>query len=111
MTSRLFVLATSAVLAIPLAAAPPAEKGKGDPAKGKAIFTQCSVCHNPDSDVKKVGPGLKGLFKRDKLINGKKVTEANVRAMINAGGNGMPPYQELLSDAEKDSVIAFLKTL
>ena len=111
MTSRLFVLAASAVLTILLAAVPPAEKGKGDPEKGKAIFTQCSVCHNADSEVKKVGPGMKGLFKRDKLINGKKVTEANVRAMINAGGNGMPPYQELLSDAEKDSVIAFLKTL
>ena len=111
MTSRLFVLAASAVLTILLAAVPPAENGKGDPEKGKAIFTQCSVCHNADSEVKKVGPGMKGLFKRDKLINGKKVTEANVRAMINAGGNGMPPYQELLSDAEKDSLIAFLKTL
>ena len=31
----------------------------------------------------KVGPGLKGLFKMDKLVNGKPVTEANVRELIN----------------------------
>ena len=35
---------------------------KGDAAKGKAIFEQCAVCHNADSDEKKMGPGLKGLF-------------------------------------------------
>ena len=26
--------------------------GKGDAAKGKAVFEQCAVCHNPDSDEK-----------------------------------------------------------
>ena len=28
----------------------------------------------------------------DKLVNGKPVNEANVREMINSGGNGMPAY-------------------
>ena len=31
--------------------------------------------------------------------------------MINAGGNGMPAYADLLSEAEKADVIAYLKTL
>ena len=84
---------------------------KGDAAKGKAVFEQCSVCHNPDSDEKKMGPGLKGLFKKDKLTNGKKPTEANIRAKIDEGGNGMPPYKDMLSDQEKDDLIAYLKTL
>ena len=84
---------------------------KGDAAKGKELFEQCSVCHNADSDEKKMGPGLKGLFKHDKLVNGKKPTEANVRAKIDEGGNGMPPYKDMLSDQEKDNVIAYLKTL
>ena len=84
---------------------------KGDAAKGKETFEQCSVCHNADSDEKKMGPGLKGLFKHDKLKNGKKPTEANVKAVINAGGNGMPPYADQLSDEERDNVIAYLKTL
>jgi len=84
---------------------------KGDAAKGKVVFEQCAVCHNADSEEKKMGPGLKGLFKRDKLVNGKKPTDANVRAKIDEGGNGMPPYKDLLSDQEKDDLIAYLKTL
>jgi len=85
--------------------------GKGDPEKGKAVFEQCAICHNPDSDEKKMGPGLKGLFKKDKLSSGKKPTEANVRARIDDGGNGMPAYKDMLSDQEKDDLIAYLKTL
>ncbi|HLJ14180.1 MAG TPA: c-type cytochrome [Bryobacteraceae bacterium] len=83
----------------------------GDAAKGKELFEQCAVCHNVDTDEKKMGPSLKGLFKRDKLKNGKKVTEENVKAQINAGGNGMPAYEDMLSDQEKNDIIAYLKTL
>src|ERR1043166_8515551 len=88
----------------------PAQK-KGDAAKGKEVFEQCAVCHNADSDEKKMGPGLKGLFNHDKMVNGKKPTEANVRAKIDEGGNGMPSYKDMLSDQEKDDLIAYLKTL
>ncbi|HZT31657.1 MAG TPA: c-type cytochrome [Bryobacteraceae bacterium] len=84
---------------------------KGDPDKGKEVFQQCSVCHNADSTEKKMGPGLKGLFSRDKMTNGKKPTEENVRAKIDEGGNGMPAYKEMLSDDEKNDLIAYLKTL
>jgi cytochrome c2 len=85
--------------------------GKGDAEKGKAVFEQCGVCHNADSTEKKMGPGLKGLFKKDKMSNDKKPTEANVRAKIDEGGNGMPPYKDMLSDTEKDDLVAYLKTL
>jgi cytochrome c len=85
--------------------------GKGDAAKGKEVFEQCAVCHNADSTDKKMGPGLKGLFKRDKLANGKKITDATVRDQIEQGGNGMPSYKDMLSDTEKDDLIAYLKTL
>jgi mono/diheme cytochrome c family protein len=85
--------------------------GKGDAEKGKAVFEQCAVCHNPDSDEKKMGPGLKGLFKKDKMSNGKKPTEANVRSRVDEGGSGMPAYKDMLSDSEKDDLIASLKTL
>ena len=87
-----------------------AQKG-GDAAKGKEVFEQCSVCHNADSDEKKMGPGLKGLFKKAKMNNGKKPTEENVRAFVNTGGNGMPSYESILSDEEKNNLIAYLKTL
>jgi cytochrome c2 len=88
-----------------------ADKKEGDATKGKDVFEQCGVCHNTDNDEKKIGPSLKGLFKRDKLKNGKSVTADNVKAVINAGGNGMPSYADLLSEAEKTNVIAYLKTL
>ncbi len=106
---RLRIFAVCAVLAAGSRLVPAA--GKGDPAKGKEVFEQCGVCHNADSDEKKMGPGLKGLFKKDKLTNGKKPTEANVRAKIDEGGNGMPAYKDMLSDEEKDNLIAYLKTL
>jgi len=106
--NRIRVYACCACLAVGSLAAFAA---KGDAAKGKEVFTQCAVCHNADSTEQKMGPGLKGLFKRDKLTNGKKVTDATVREQIDAGGNGMPPYKDLLSDQEKDDLIAYLKTL
>jgi len=84
---------------------------KGDAAKGKEVFDQCSVCHNSDTTEVKMGPGLKGLFKRAKLNSGKPVSEANVLNQINEGGNGMPAYKDILSDDEKANVLAFLKTL
>ena len=85
--------------------------GKGDAAKGKEVFEQCAVCHNADSEDKKMGPGLKGLFKRDKMTNGKKPNEANIRSRADEGGQGMPAYKDMLSDQEKDDLIAYLKTL
>jgi len=89
-----------------------AKKAAGDATKGKDVFeTNCSVCHNADSTEKKTGPGLKGLFKKEKLANGKKPTEANIRAIIDAGGNGMPSYSDTLSTEEKNDVVAYLKTL
>lgn len=83
----------------------------GDAAKGKEVFDQCAVCHNADSTDTKVGPGLKGLFKKGKLSTGKDATEANIRAQIDDGGNGMPAYKDILSDQEKNDLIAYLKTL
>src|SRR5215813_1681199 len=80
-----------------------AQKGTAD--KGKQVFEQCIVCNNADSTEKKIGPGLKGLFKHDKLVNGKPVNDANVRAKIDEGGNGMPGYKDILSDQEKADVI------
>ena len=96
----------------PVFAQPKKSAGKGDAAKGKSVFEDnCSVCHNADSDEKKMGPGLKGEFKKAKMANGKAPTEANVRALINAGGNGMPAFADQLSEEERDNVIAYLKTL
>ena len=88
-----------------------AGKAAGDAAKGKETFEQCAVCHNVDSPEKKMGPSLQGLFKRKALQSGKPMTEANVLNQINAGGNGMPAYQDMLSADEKTNLLAYLHTL
>lgn len=84
---------------------------KGDAAKGKETFEQCGVCHNVDTDEKKMGPSLKGLFKHKTMANNKAVNDANVLAQINEGGNGMPAYADMLSADEKANLLAYLHTL
>jgi len=101
----------ASLLTLGLISTPTVAAQAGNVEKGKEVFEQCSVCHNADSDEKKMGPALKGLFKKEKMANGKAPTEENVRALINAGGNGMPAYEELLSKEERDDLVAYLKTL
>ena len=108
--STLTSLSLGAVLAASLMTAQ--EKKTVDPVvAGKEVFEQCSGCHNADSDEKKMGPGLKGLFAKAKMKNGKKPTEETVKALINAGGGGMPAYEDMLSKDELSQVMAYLKTL
>ncbi|MCE5308163.1 MAG: c-type cytochrome [Acidobacteriales bacterium] len=97
--------------AVAIAGKKPSKPSSGDAAKGKTVFEQCSVCHNATSLEKKVGPGLKGLFRRSKLASGKPVNDENVMARINTGGEGMPPFKDILSDKERADLLAYLKTL
>jgi len=78
---------------------------------GKEVFEQCSGCHNADSDEKKMGPGLKGLYAKAKMKNGKKPTDETVKGIITQGGGGMPAYEDMLSKDELGNLIAYLKTL
>jgi cytochrome c len=82
----------------------------GDP-RGKEIYQQCNGCHSVETGDGKAGPSLKGIFKRDKLRNGKSATERNVRERIEKGGNGMPSFAGILSEKETDRLIAYLKQL
>jgi cytochrome c len=102
-------LLTLATLGLFLAAGLPLNAA--DAKKGEAAFENCSVCHNSDSTETKIGPGLKGVFKREKLVNGKPVNEANIKALITEGSGGMPPFGDSISSEDKDNIIAFLKTL
>jgi len=102
-------LAVCAALTLGISAGQSASKG--DAAKGKETFEQCGVCHNVDTDEKKMGPSLKGLFKHKALANGKPVTDASVTDQINNGGNGMPAYNDMLSADEKANLLAYLHTL
>ncbi len=84
---------------------------KGDPEAGKMIFEEkCSECHEYDSEETKVGPGLKGV-KDGKLPSGKKASHDAVLEILVEGRDEMPPFKDVLSDKQKDDVIAFVLTL
>ena len=101
----------TAMLATAAFVAAPAMYAEGDPAAGKELFdAKCAVCHHTDSKDKKIGPGLAGI-KDGKLPSGKDATHENMLENLNNGGNGMPPFGSLLSDEEKDNLIAYVKTL
>jgi mono/diheme cytochrome c family protein len=80
-------------------------------AGAKAFQQNCSGCHFSDSTDKKVGPGLKGLFKNSNLpATGKPVSEKAVRGTIVNGGKQMPPFKHLKQD-DVSAIIEYLKSL
>ena len=85
----------------------------GSATKGKDVFGQkCAMCHNADSDQTKIGPGLKGLFKRGTFsVNNHKVTEDNLKTWIENGDTRMPPFKDALDEQQIRDVIAYVKTL
>jgi len=82
-------------------------------ADGEAVYKKnCNMCHFPDKADKKLGPGLKDLFKNKELPQSHKpVTEATVREQIEKGSKAMPGFGKKLSAEEIDSLMAYLKTL
>jgi cytochrome c len=93
--------------------APKKTAAKASPTKGKEVFAEkCSMCHNADSDQKKIGPGLKGLSKRGTFtVNGNKVTDENLKNWIENGDSLMPPFKDVLDEQQIKDVIAYVKTL
>jgi uncharacterized membrane protein len=92
---------------------PASEKlNKGLAQEGAAVFSQkCSACHHTDSTASKIGPGLKGLFEREKLqASGLPVTEANVLKQVKEPVGKMPPFAAL-PEEELKALIAYMKTL
>ena len=81
--------------------------------RGKSLFQQkCSVCHYDTSDQKKIGPGLKGIAKRGTFtVNGNKITDESLKNWIDNGDQLMPPFKEVLEDAQVKDVVAYVKTL
>ena len=98
--------------------AKPAEKkeeprtAKGNALRGRQLFEDnCGICHFPASSEKKIGPGLKAIYRNGKFANGKKVDDVSMRAWIENGGVDMPAFKESLTAQQISDLMAFLKTL
>ncbi len=54
-----------------MAQATPVSNKTGDVARGKVVAeVRCGPCHYLSKDLKKVGPGLRGIFNRSPSISG-----------------------------------------
>ena len=124
MTKRLIPMLVFA-LAVSFAAArsrgdakkAPAKKGaaakKGaDIANGQEAYKKnCAVCHFADKSDKRIGPGLKSFYQREKMFDGRPVHDENVRDLVLNGAGKMIPFKEKLDNKQVDDLIAYLKTL
>jgi len=91
-----------------------------DIAAGKVLFNaKCAVCHSSDSKETRIGPGLRGV-KDGKLPSGRNATHDVILEQLNVGGRGllitvngfgMPIFKDLLSDKEKERIIAYVMSL
>jgi len=92
--------------------APAEAAAEGPAADGAMVFQQnCSACHLTNSTAKKIGPGLKGVFKRDKFpVSGQTVSEENFKKLLQKPYDKMPPFGHLTPE-QVDALTAYLKTL
>jgi uncharacterized membrane protein len=90
----------------------PVAETKGAADNGAALFKQnCSACHFTDSTAAKVGPGLKGIFAKDKFpISGKPVSDDGFRQILETPYSKMPPFGHL-TDQQVNALLDYLKTL
>ena len=86
---------------------------KGSAVDGEAAFKKyCTMCHYPDRVEKKLGPGLKDLFKNKELPQSHKpVNAATIRQQIEKGSQAMPAFANKLTPAELNNLLVYLKTL
>jgi mono/diheme cytochrome c family protein len=81
-------------------------------AKGAEIFkNNCAACHLADSTATKIGPGLMGVFQKNKFpISGNAAAEANFRSLLKKPVARTPPFGHLPGE-EVDALIEYLRTL
>ena len=71
----------------------------------------CLSCHDTDTEDKKVGPGLKGLFDKEKLpYSGLPVTEESIKQQLIRPALVMLSFTKM-TEQETADLIAYLKTL
>ena len=107
-----FFLLRTVLTSDPLAAASSMPALQGDADKGSDLFARnCASCHYSDREDKKLGPGLKGLFQKDRLpLSGRTATEENVRRQMISPFRSMPSFGSLTPQEVAD-LVAYLKTL
>ena len=81
-------------------------------ARGRLLFEEsCVRCHTADSRETKVGPGLRGILKGERLpVSGRPAVPDNVFRQLRRPYRDMPSFADSLSDEDVFNLIAFLNT-
>lgn len=77
--------------------------------RGRKIFdSKCRFCHDAYSTETLVGPGLKGILKRERLpVSNRPSTPENILRQLRQPVDRMPAF-EYLSEEETSDILAFL---
>ena len=80
--------------------------------RGQVLFNaKCSFCHNAYSTETLVGPGLKGILKKERLpVSKRPSTRGNIIRQLKKPLDKMPAF-EYLSEEEMSYILAFLHML
>jgi cytochrome c6 len=80
-----------------------AKNAANPPANVQELYAQnCQTCHGADGTA-----GLSGAKNLQTSVLG----DSEVKNLISAGKNNMPPYQKSLSEKQIDELVNFVKTL
>lgn len=81
-------------------------------AEGKHLYQiRCAHCHEDnDLALKKVPPGLRGLFDRKTLPSGAPATDPEVRQIVLTGKGMMPPFTGRFTEEQMAALLSYLHT-
>jgi cytochrome c2 len=87
-------------------------KAADQSAVGKELFAAyCGRCHGVDSTNAKSGGSLEGLFRREKLADGKPVNDRNVLVLMEEGHADMTGTRNWLDETATKALLAYVKSL
>ena len=79
----------------------------GGPDRGREIFYyKCWFCHNEWADG---APKLTGVYQRKQLLSGRPATDDGIKDEIREGGAGMAAYKYVLSEADLNDLVSFIR--
>ena len=79
------------------------------PDRGREIFYyKCWFCHNEFAGPQSA-PNLVGVFQRKQLLSGRPTTEDGIKDEIRNGGEGMAAYKYVLTEADLNDLVSYLK--
>ena len=102
----------AASLGIGLAGCHSAPQLTAQEAEGKHLYqVRCAHCHEDnDLALKKVPPGLHGVFEHKTLPSGIVATDAAVRQNVLVGRGLMPGFAGRFNQEQMDALLAYLHT-